>query len=627
MKFQLRPYQTVTIHGGEIDLDVHKGVFPAWEDDVQRPAAVLATGLGKTVIFAEICSILVRQYAGRPVILVHRDELVKQAVKKLRATDPGLTIGVIKANQHEVWADVVVASVQTLVRRLGKSARAVMADRFTHVIVDECHHAAAPSYMQILKFFGCFDGGPGKALGVTATLARADGVGLGGVWQEVVAEFGTVWGIENKYLAVPDAHRVQLDDLDLDAVKKLAGDWSVEELGGKMFKSGIPIAVLLNTEGRDAFGRLERSITFAPTVACAFEWAKDYREAGIRTEVITGETPLDERDRIYGQLDRQEIDAITSCMVLTEGFDLESIEVVVIGRPTMSEPLYIQMIGRGLRLCERIGKKVCKIFDVVGKMTKKLVTLIDLGLPSTCDCACDCELEHLCAATCNCPHDKKGKLKKPCVVCHKVWKTQKREDREACLHYKGGHVYGCRHRCEGRGRPGIFDPDEEHINLDPEDPEEPEEIIWDEEEIVTRKVDLFEIAKTKAARVAPQRPKKQSAWMKTYAGREFLPPSYNYEFAIFLHQWPDGTWSVGELAMKGKGAPKQIISGLDHEAAKREAEDNHPSGGKAGRPMPGIATEGQLSLLLGRGIAIPENCSKQEASDLINVELVSKKLD
>lgn len=635
MKFELRPYQRVTIEGGEIDNEKHKGVFAAWEEGTQRPATVLATGLGKTVIFAEVCSRVVRILNGRPVILVHRDELVEQAVEKLLATDPGLTIGVIKADRHEDWADIVVASVQTLVRRLGKSKRPVAADRFTHVVVDECHHAAAPSYMQILKFFGCFDGNGGKALGVTATLARADGVGLGGVWQEVVAEFGTVWGIENKYLAVPHAERVHLDDLDLDKVKKTMGDWSVEELGGKMFKAGSAIAAMLLEKGRDPFGRIERSITFAPTVACAFEWAKDYRAAGIRTEVVTGETPLGDRKcpqpgtraYFYRQLANQEIDAITSCMVLTEGFDCEEIEVVVIGRPTMSEPLYIQMVGRGLRMSARIGKKTCKIFDVVGKMTKKLVTLIDLGLPSTCECACDCELEHLCAASCGCPRDRKGKLKKPCVVCHKTWVKQPREEREPCLHYKGGHVTGCRHRCDGKGRPGPFDPDEEHINLDPEEPGDPEEIIWDDEEIVTSKVELFEIQKSKAARVAAQKPKKEKAWMRTYGGREFLPPAMNYEFCIFLHQWPDGTWAVGEAAIKGRATPVQLASGLSYEDAVREAEDSHPSGGKKGRPMPGLATEGQTGYLTRNGIPWLPGISKQEASDLINIDIVSKRLD
>lgn len=605
MKFVLREYQGIAV----------EAVFGAWKRDVQRPAIVLATGLGKTVIFAEVASRVVRELGGRPVILTHRDELCKQAARKLRATDPGLSVGIVKAGQHEINADIVVASVQTLVRRLGKSRQPVAQNRFTHVIVDECHHAAAQSYMDILRFFGCMDG-DAVALGVTATLARADGVGLGGVWQSVEFEMGTLEGIEQKWLAIPHAERVVLDDLDLSKVKSLAGDWSVEELGSKMFRSGAKIAQVLLDKGRAPDGRLLRSITFAPTVACAFEWANDYREAGIRTEVVYGETDLGVREQTYGKLDRQEIDAIINCMVLTEGFDLESIETVVIGRPTKSRPLYIQMIGRGLRVCERIGKRTCLILDVVGTINDKLTTLIDLSLPSTCECACDCELEHLCRLGCNCPRDRKGKLKRPCLICARTWKGQHRDDRERCPHYVAGHVGGCRHRCEGLGRPGPHDPDEEIIVLDPDDPD-PEEIIWDDGEIVTKRVDLFEKQKARAW-IAPKPKPKLKAWRTTQSGRPYLPAQSNFEFWVFLHQDADGSWSVGEKPSKGGGQAKRLASGLTFKEAVIEAEDSHPTGGKLGRPLAGLPSEAQLGVLQRSGVEIPSGCTRQQASDLLS---------
>lgn len=618
MRFTLRPYQKECI----------EAVHDAWKRDVQRPAAVLCTGAGKTVIFSEIASRAVREEGRRPLILVHREELADQTLEKLRQTDPGLTVGIVKAGRHEIDRDIVVASVQTLSRRLGVGRKAVAFDRFSDIITDEAHHGLAPSYQNIYRHFGGLDDATDtRMLGVSATLSRSDGKGLGSLWSEVVYEYSTVRAMEEKYLVPAHAERIILKDLDLSKIKSIGGDYSVEQLGSKMFQSGAQIAQVILDKGRKHDGTLRRFISFAPTVLCAQMWAEEFTAAGIRVKVITGDTPTDVRKWAYAAVNSGEISGMINCMVLTEGFDLPSVELIHVGRPTKSIELYTQIVGRGLRRSDDTAKRDCLILDTVGTVMGKLKTLIDLGLPPACDCACGCELEHLCAMSCNCPRDRRGKLKKPCVVCYRVWKGQPREERERCPHYLAKHVVGCSHRCEGLGRPGTHDPDEVLVILDPEEPD-PEDILIDDNGIELTRVELFEREERKAGRrVAPKPKPKPTSWQLTHGGIPFMGPSQNFEFTIFLYQEADGNWTVGEMPMKGGGSPKRIASGLSFTEAKREAQDSHPSGGRRGRPLVGIASEAQLNFMQRLGLEIPPNCTKDQAATAITLRLVSKKLD
>ena len=112
---------------------------------VQRPLLVLPTGTGKTIVFA----LLVQRRRGRSLILAHRDELIQQAVDKLRLVDPTLALGVVQATRDEHTAPTVVASVQTLSRRT-RLARLV--PDFQTIVIDEAHHAPAPTYRRILDY-------------------------------------------------------------------------------------------------------------------------------------------------------------------------------------------------------------------------------------------------------------------------------------------------------------------------------------------------------------------------------------------------------------------------------------------------------------------------------------------
>lgn len=363
-ELKLRPYQT----------DAIDAVFKAWGEGMRRPAIVLPTGAGKTVVFSALISRFAEAKAGqnhRVIVLVHRDELADQAMAKIHAVAPHLTVGKVKAESNHVHADVMVCSVQTLAiqRRRGQLKEAQQnAGKVGLIITDECHHAAAPSYGKVYDAFP-----DALQLGVTATMARGDGVGLGSTWEEVVYSRSILWMMSKGYLAPVKTTQVQLKDLDMAGVKVSRGDYTAGDLGRAMLEAeadkAIPRAYREHADGRPG-------IVFTPTVATAQAVADEMNAAGIVTAVVSGETPKEERHRIYDDYRHGRVQVLSNCMVLTEGFDAPWAEVAVIARPTQSAPLYTQMVGRVLRPYP--GKESALVLDLVGASSNKIRTLVDL---------------------------------------------------------------------------------------------------------------------------------------------------------------------------------------------------------------------------------------------------------
>lgn len=361
----LRPYQ------GEA-LEAIRG---GWAEGLTRVAVVLPTGMGKTVVFAHL---IAREFERRdlrrfkPLILVHRDELVRQSVDKLRSVAPHLSVGVTKAERREVDADVLIGSVQTLAR---KSRRDEL-PRLGLVVVDECHHAAADSYLNILWDAGCFDEvDPTPAVGFTATLSRGDDRGLGGVWEKVVYRRDVLFGIHGGYLADVRGLAVEVNGLDLASVARSRGDFLDGGLGAALTASGAG-EVIARAYAEHASDR--SGVLFAPTVAAAYAFAEDLNATGIVTEVIEGGTPLEERRLTLKRFAAGEVQLLSNCAVLTEGWDAPWASCAVIARPTLLPGLYTQMAGRVLR--PHPGKVDALILDVVGVAGKhRLASIVDLS--------------------------------------------------------------------------------------------------------------------------------------------------------------------------------------------------------------------------------------------------------
>jgi superfamily II DNA or RNA helicase len=375
---RLRDYQADTI----------KAVMKSWTEGVQRPAVVLPTGAGKTVVFSH----LAHQFrdwrtntgggAIRPrrvVILVHRDELADQTLAKLRVIAPHLSLGKVKAADNDLFADVMVCSIQTLARE--KRAQELLdaqsyAGPIGLTIVDECHHAVADSYRNVMAALGCYSGNTDHlAVGFTATLARGDGRGLGGVWEDVVYQRSILWMISKGHLVDVRAQQVKLDDLDLGSVKKSGGDYTAKSLGEAMERAGAP-EIIRQVLQEHARGR--RSIlVFVPTVEMAEHTAGHLRNADIPAEVVSAKVPRPDRLKIYERFRTGRTRVIVNCMVLTEGADFPFADCAVIARPTNNEALFIQMVGRVLRPSRVTGKSDALVL-LMSDGSASIRTLIDL---------------------------------------------------------------------------------------------------------------------------------------------------------------------------------------------------------------------------------------------------------
>lgn len=371
LAYELRPYQRHAVEAVEAAWRGDRR--PTGEGVVNRAATVAATGLGKTVIFSELIRRAHVDRNQRALVLVHREELADQAMRKLHSIVPAASIGLVKAERDEWDADIVVASVPTLGRSAKRRER-IPSDRFGIGIADECHHAAADTWQRTMHHFGAFTGRPWA--GFTATMARGDDRQLGETWTEVTSEYDISFGIRNKFLVPVSGKRIRVKNLMLDQVKRSRGDYQDNDLGEAMEDADagntIADAYLKHADGR-------RAAMFSPTKRTAQRFADDLNERGIPTEVVLGETTSDERAAIYERFRTGVTKVISSCMVITEGWDAPWAEVAIMARPTTSNALYIQCIGRVLRPFAAGGKQSALVLDVVGASERnKLVSLVEL---------------------------------------------------------------------------------------------------------------------------------------------------------------------------------------------------------------------------------------------------------
>lgn len=350
----------------DYQLEAIDALGEGWADDEQRLAVVLPTGVGKTVIMAQLAH---QHRHGRVLILVDRDELIQQTVEKLKKNDPTLSVGIVRAKQNEGGAAVVVASIQTVSR----PNRLAQIGKFGLIIVDECHKSAAPSYKFVLHELGAFVPWGPKAAGFTATMSRGDRLGLGDVWERVAYTRGIGWFIERGYLVRPVGKAV-ITDIDLDSVKVTAGDYNERALGVVMADDTV-LSAIVQSYREHAADR--QGVVFAPTVASAEFFAEGLAAAGFPTLGVYGETPTAERRARHDRYRRGELQILTTCTALAEGWDAPWCSAAVLARPTLHQGLFIQQVGRVLRPWP--GKTDAVVLDVAGATRRhNLHALIEL---------------------------------------------------------------------------------------------------------------------------------------------------------------------------------------------------------------------------------------------------------
>ena len=307
--------------------DIHKGF-----EDFDRQLGVLPTGAGKTILFSRLAQDYQPQ---RTLILAHREELITQAVDKLRAST-GIEAQVEMGEERaSLDAPVVVASVQTLMRE--KRRERWPQDHFGLVVVDEAHHALADSYLNTL---GHFDD-HAKVLGVTATPDRGDKKNLGKYFENIACEVTLLDLVNQGWLSPIRVKTVPLE-MSLRGVRTTAGDFSADDLGHALEPYLEKIADVLVEH------RHRKTLVFLPLIAVSKRFAQMCRDRGLLAEHVDGQTT--ERQAALERFKRDETRILTNAMLLTEGYDEPSIDCVVCLRPTKIRALYSQIIGRGTRI-------------------------------------------------------------------------------------------------------------------------------------------------------------------------------------------------------------------------------------------------------------------------------------
>lgn len=315
----------------------------------KRVLGVMPTGAGKTACFSYVAR-GTAQKQKRVLILTHRDFLHRQVCQALESW--GVGHGKLKGGSRFLTRNpVTVASVFTLVNRL---------DRFIPpdlIIIDEAHHVAANrnSWHKVLdKFPDAF------VLGVTATPIRADGNGLGDLFKEMVVGPQTIELIIQGYLSAAEVYAPS-DTLDLRGVTVRGGDFVIGELDKTMGKPKI------TGDAVSHYTRItpnKQAVAFCCSIEHAEKVADAFNAAGYVAEAVHGKMDQFDIDQVFMRYDQGKTKIVTACNLISEGFDMPAIEVVILLRPTKSLGLYLQMVGRGIRPSP--GKEKTVVLDHAG---------------------------------------------------------------------------------------------------------------------------------------------------------------------------------------------------------------------------------------------------------------------
>ena len=305
---------------------------------------------GKTVVFCGVARYFAFSTAGgrhpcRVLVMAHQNLLLKQAAEKFNGIlDIEVNVEKGKKTCKESSQPITVATVQTMARRLCNFDT----DYFGLIIIDESHHVMSSTYQNVLQHFS-----KAKVLGVTATPDRADGKKLNKFFQSVAFSYTIKQAQEDGYLAPLDIKRAAIY-IDLNKVKKHHGDFDDRSLGSVIEPHLHKIAEEVRRLGKD-----RKIVCFVPLIRTAKKAAEIFSHYGFRSAWTSGDDK--EKDRKLEAFDRGDYDIIFSSMLLTEGWDCPSVDCVIILRPTTSRALYVQMLGRGLRLSPE--KKECLLID------------------------------------------------------------------------------------------------------------------------------------------------------------------------------------------------------------------------------------------------------------------------
>jgi superfamily II DNA or RNA helicase len=315
-----------------------------------KGVVVLPTGTGKTVLSAMDA----RRHGGRVLFLVHRLDILKQSIDAYNVVWPDMRVGILtgEVKENESKCDVLFASKDTL--RQPSELERFERDWFSYIVVDEVHHGQSPTYRDVLSYFR-----PSFMLGMTATPDRTDRKDIFELFDySKIYEISLHEVIDRGYL-VPYTYYGLTDDIDYSKIRYQGLHYNVADLE----------RLLIVPERNDAImreylekGNGDKAIAFCVSIKHAERMAQVFNERGITASAIHSASP--NRDALVQDFRDNKFQVAFTVDLFNEGIDFPNVQVLLFLRPTESKTVFLQQLGRGLRLC--IGKDRVRILDFIG---------------------------------------------------------------------------------------------------------------------------------------------------------------------------------------------------------------------------------------------------------------------
>lgn len=342
-------------------IDAKRQIFEAW-DNYDSVMLQMPMGTGKTYLFVSLINDLLQYYKERHeelhiLIIAHRTELIDQISASL--SHYGIRHGIVQGNrEQQLWHRVQVASIQSILS--ARNQINTIRQKFDYIIVDEAHHSLANTYKQLFETFP-----DAKKLGVTATPYRLNHETFLPLYQKLITTPQISWFIANHLLADFDYVSIRPDSMIQHMIDNTevaqTGDFANADLDITFNQRPIR-AKLFDAYQKYAWGR--KGIIYAINKSHAYNIASLYSSKGVKSVAIDCDTPKEERLQMIEAFRQGDIRVLVNVEIFTEGFDCADVSFIQLARPTCSLALYLQQVGRGLRMVE--GKEKTIIIDNVG---------------------------------------------------------------------------------------------------------------------------------------------------------------------------------------------------------------------------------------------------------------------
>lgn len=346
----LRPYQQ----------QMKEDVYSLW-DKMDNLMIQMPTGTGKTIVFTSVVRDIRRWCVAHSpeskiLIVAHRKELITQASSKLKDVPHGI---IMSGTKQQMQHMVQVASIQTFMSC--RNYETMRHYRFDFIIIDEAHHSIASGYQKLWEMYP-----QSKKLGVTATPWRMNHCGFRSLFSEIILSKPIEWFVNEHYLSNYDYISIRRNSETQKAINSIDrfgvdGDYLEAELSN-VFDCDHIRAELYKSYKKFADGK--KGIIYAIDRRHAANILDLYASHGVSIRMIDGTTPAEERQSIIDDFKDGVVRVIVNVNIFSEGFDCPDIEFIQLARPTRSLTMYLQQVGRGLRISD--SKEKSLILDNVG---------------------------------------------------------------------------------------------------------------------------------------------------------------------------------------------------------------------------------------------------------------------